>query len=531
MNKKTFGNIMWKKYLKRTGIAFSLILITSSVLVSCSTIKRPNVPSASSHYQINNVNVVDVITKSIHSNTTVEVKNGVIISVASHTNSLEKQSQNIEHIDGTGKYLIPGLWDNHSTVLSFSPEVDFPLYIANGVTSIRSNFSCANENEVSIYACMKDKSAWQTAIESEQLVGPNIHGWGTFAINGKNKQHPDLPKFHGANTPEKVNKVVEHYANYPENHQPHFLKTYNWIPHDSYLALTEYALENGFEIAGHLPRAVSIEEAVDAGQRSFAHARLFVYNCSKMVDRMRLLSGKNSVRKYTELELYPLLLENFDEQSCHEKYKYMADNNVYLNPTLMTRRNDYYGVAGMFEKMQGLDYAHYIMFSEWEEDIGKHGKNISEEQITLFKDFYELTASTVVQAHKAGVNILAGSDSWSEYNVPGFSLHEELQAMNDAGIDNFGVLEAATINGAKYFGIADTLGSINIGKQAEMILLNANPIDDIKNAQKIAMVFKGNQVFKQEKIAEMKADVKDIADSHMFTAKLVLRFLQNPTSF
>jgi len=515
------------------GFLLSFTIITFSVLfVSCSTIERPATAPSITHYQIVNVNVVDVINKVIKYNARVEVKQGRIVEVSTQDELIvTKQQATIKTIDGKGKYLIPGLWDNHSTLLTFAPEVDFPLYIANGVTSVRSNLSCPNEDEVSIYACMADKAKWKQAVEAETLVGPSIQGWGTFPINGKRKQHPDLPAFHGATTVEQTKKVVDHYALYPESERPFFLKTYNWLPKESHSALTQYAQEKGFEISGHLPRAMTIEEAVEAGQRSIAHARLFVYNCSYISDELRLAKGKDSKRKLPLTELYPLLVNNFDGQACQKKYEYMAKNDVFINPTLMTRRNDYYGVAGLFNKMQGLDYAHYIFFSEWEEDIAKHGDNLSDTDIKAFKDFYELTAKTIAQAQKAGVKILAGTDSWSEYNVPGFSLHEELQTLSDAGIDNFSVLQAASINGAEYFNISDQLGSINVGKQADMVLLDANPIDDIKNAQKIAMVFKGNQLYDLSKINELKSGVKGIAESHLFTGKIILQLLQNPTGF
>lgn len=529
--------------LKRTLILFGFIGC-SLFFISCSNIDRPEVSPQIDHYQITHVNVVDVVKKAINYDVNVEVKQGVIVAITHKdkmegnspfllTTSLEKKTSvekttKIKKIMGKGKYLIPGLWDNHSSLMYFAPEVDYPLYIANGVTSIRSNLSCPNEEEVSFYACMKEKSSWKKSVEDNKLVGPSLRGWGTFPVNGyKRKQHPDLPKFSGGVTVEETKKLVDHYSGYPENERPYFIKVYNWLSKESFLSLSKYANEKGFNIAGHKPRAVSIKEAVDGGQRSFAHARLFLYDCTSKVSEVR--SGKHRKAKLTEF--YPWLMANFDESTCQKKYQYMADNNVYLNPTLMTRRNDYYGVAGYYNKMQGLEYAHYLFAGEWEEDLAKHGENLSQEEIDIFKDFYHLTAKTVADAQKAGVKILAGSDSWSEYNVPGFSLHEEMQALSDAGIDNFSVLQAASINGAEYFNISDKTGSIDIGKQADMVLLDANPINDIKNAQQISVVFKGKQIYQQATLNELKSGVQDIANSHLFTAQLVMRMLQNPSGF
>jgi hypothetical protein len=410
MNNESSGMTMLK-YLS----LFLVLIMLSLLVVSCSTIKRPEVAPDISHYQITNVNVVDVINKIIRYNSRVEVKQGRIVAVVAQS-EMPYQQHNIKTIDGKDKFLIPGLWDNHSTLLSFSTQVDYPLYIANGVTSIRSNLSCPNEDEVSVYACMKDKAKWKEAVATDELLGPNLHGWGTYPINGNGRQHPDLPDFHNGSTVEQVKKLVEHYAAYPADQRPFFIKTYNWIPEVSYLALSQYAKEKGFELAGHMPRSMQLKDVIDAGQRSIAHARLFIFDCSFKADELR--AGKH--RKTKLKVLYPWLIKNFDEQACQQKYQYMASKGVFLNPTLMTRRNDYYGVAGLYHKMQGLDYAHYLFTREWEEDIAKHGDNLSDDTINAFRDFYHLTAKTIVQAHKAGVKVLAGTDSWSEYNVPGF---------------------------------------------------------------------------------------------------------------
>lgn len=513
------GQTMWIRLIYCFTFISSFLFL-SAALISCTTLPKPNTAAKTNSYQVVNVNLIDVINKTVHPNTTVIVKNGVISDIYSsdkNTNSTHHLTD-IRTIDGAGKYLIPGLWDNHSTLLSFSAEVDFPLYIANGITSIRSNLSCPNEKENSLYACMSQKAKWQQEITAGKLLGPSLQGWGTFPINGKSKIHPDLPNFHAGRTIENAQLAVEHYANYPHDDRPYFLKTYNWIPKEAYFALNKYAQENGFEISGHLPREVTIEEAIEAGQRSIAHARLFTYNCSNIADEFRI-RGK----KLPPLTLlYPKLIKSFDAELCQQKYQHMAKHEIFINPTLMTRRNDYYGVAGMFDKMQGLEYAHYLIALEWEEDIGVHGEDLSAQDIKAFKDLYQLTASTIAQAQKAGVTILAGSDSWSEYNVPGFSLHEELQAMSEAGIDNYSILQAATINGAKYFRKEKTIGSIDIGKQADLVLLSANPVTDIKNTQAVDTVFKGSQVYEKSALDKMKADVKELANSHLLAAKIVL---------
>ncbi|GLR71971.1 hypothetical protein [Agaribacter marinus] len=134
---------------------FSLILLLTLLAAligvsSCSQLKRPPVPPIIPHYVISNVNVIDVINERVDAAQYVEVIDGKITNIS----AIPINAEGLEHIDGSGKYLLPGLWDNHSTLLKFSPSLDYPLYVANGVTSIRSNLSCPNEEKASLYACM-----------------------------------------------------------------------------------------------------------------------------------------------------------------------------------------------------------------------------------------------------------------------------------------------------------------------------------------------------------------------------------------
>lgn len=507
------------------GLLVFFILGMTAFLFFTEDMIAPEVGEIKSDYQIHNVNVVDVVNSQVLSNQRVVVKSGVIVDIRSE--SVSKTEAGIGAIDGTGKYLIPGFWDNHSTLLKTSPFIDFPLYIANGVTSLRSNLSCPNEDKASLYACMRDKADWKQKISQREMLGPAILGWGTFPLNGDNKRHPDSPPFHGAGTKANAEELVDFYSRFPKSHQPYFLKTYNWLPPEAYKALANQAKTRGFELAGHKPRQVSIVEAVEHGQRSFAHARLFLYECSRIADKIKA----KKVQTKRLLDFYRQLIEHYDPQKCEAIYQKLADNDAYLNPTLMTRRNDYLAVAGLSDKILGIEYAHYLIKLEWLEDIGALGKDLSREDVEIFKKLYELSASTIANAHHAGVTILAGSDSWSEYNVPGFSLHEEMAAMYDAGMDSFSVLRAATINGAKYFGVDEQIGSIDIGKRADMVLLYKNPVVDIKNTLSIDSVFQGERVYSSDKLRALKKSVKELANSERVTAKLLGLWLQNPRGF
>ncbi len=151
-----------------------LLFLNVKLLNGCSSPNSFVNPIPTQHYQIRNVNIIDVINKKIKRNQRVEVENGVIVSIEAESKVQNKAMAT--SIDGSGQFLIPGLWDNHSTLTVLAPEFELPLYIANGVTSIRSNLSCPNESETSLYACHQDKALWQQKITKNQILGPNIQG-------------------------------------------------------------------------------------------------------------------------------------------------------------------------------------------------------------------------------------------------------------------------------------------------------------------------------------------------------------------
>ncbi len=154
-----------------------------------------------------------------------------------------------------------------------------------------------------------------------------------------------------------------------------------------------------------------------------------------------------------------------------------------------------------------------------------------QQDIEVFKAFYEKAAYTIGKAYQSGALILAGTDTYDTYVIPGFSIHEELHELYKAGIDTYGVLQAATINNAVYFGIDDKIGSISLGKVADMVLLNANPLVDIRASSDINMVFQGDYVYDSKQIYELKRHSKQVSLSHAFTLKVVWSFLRNPKGF
>ncbi|WP_188150519.1 amidohydrolase family protein [Teredinibacter waterburyi] len=516
-----------KKIMCSLGLLLTIATIVSSTLIfsGCNYTKKLSPQNSKNHYIVAGVNLIDVVNQKIIPKQSIEVKQGKIVRIFQH----DKKSlvaNNVHTINAKGKYLLPGLWDMHTVTSMLSPELDYPLYIANGVTSIRSIIACPNENKTSLYPCFQHKQQWNQEVLKQEMVGPIIRGSGTFPVNGEDHSHPDSPDFHATKTSEDVQKLVNYYANINEGMRPFFIKSYNWIQPEAYFEMASEAKKQGIEIGGHMPRKVGLMKAIDAGQRSFAHARLFLFDCSKYAAELR--EGKHWDKPLADL--YRLLIDSFDEKNCAEKYRYLAEHDVYLSPTLLTRRNDYLAVAEQESDVEGLEYTHYIIRLAWSEDIaGLTDRGRSDAPI--FKEFYELAAKTIVDAHRHGVKVMVGTDANDVYVVPGFSLHEEMKALNNAGMSAFDILTAATLVPAQYFKMDKHLGSIEEGKDAEFILLHDNPVSNIAHAKNINMVFQGETIYDEKEIDELKSHVKESSGSHRILFYVLSMWLKNPAGF
>ena len=512
--------------IKSIALAGLLMMALILGVSACSYYRDIPTPKPIDHYVIEHVTVIDVVNQTLLPDRQVEVKAGKIIGLDPASPQADGVKPGIHTIDGRGKYLMPGLWDMHTVLTRLSPELDYPLFIAYGVTSIRSNLTCPNESQVSLYPCFTHKQQWNESVERGQFIGPTIRGSGTFPVNGTAHRHPDTPLWHGTGTVEEARQLVDHYASMPATQRPFFIKNYNWVEPGPYHALVKAARERGLEVGGHMPRKVGLEAAVKAGQRSFAHARLFMFDCSTRAAELR--GGQHWDLPLADL--YQLLMDTHDPALCAQRYQLLAQQGVYLSPTLLTRRNDYLGLSNELEARPGSQYGHYLFAAEWQEDITGLSQNPMADA-PVFKAFYHAAAKTIVNAHSAGVKVMVGTDANDNFVLPGIALHEEILALNRAGMSAFDVLTAATLTPAKYFRQAENLGSITLGKSADLLLLNANPLEDINHTQAIHMVFKGSIHYNREVIEALKNRAKKRAKSHWPTLKLLFWWAQNPGGF
>jgi cytosine/adenosine deaminase-related metal-dependent hydrolase len=506
-----------KVLLKRTLVLLAVLAVLGACALTAGVLwpeELPAAPPAADLLVIENVSVVDAETGTLRPGMTVEVENGRIRRLAPAAGAGPSGLV----IDGSGKFLIPGLWDMHVHLASkLSPHLHLPLVVAHGVTAVRDMADCENPFD-RFLACLEDKRSWNEAVGRGELVGPRIMGVASFIVHGPSRRDEEFPSFF---TPINENEARE-LARYAKGRGFDFLKVYDSIPRDVYLALLAEAKVQSLEVVGHRPRAVSAMEASEAGQRSLEHARLFLEECYPGAEKLR-----SEDRRYETADRRAMVDEH-EASQCDELFAAMRDNGTWLVPTHVTRKMDAFADDRGYRDDPRLRYIHPFQRMVWSKDAdGMVADDPSPEGRKAYMDFYEKGLELTGAAHRAGVPVLAGTDANDTYAFPGSGLHDELEELVKAGLTPSEALVAATVSPARYFGVEDEYGSIAEGKAADMVLLRENPLTDIRNTRSIEAVVLGGRLYGREDLDALLTGVEASVESLTLGAKLLWAFVWN----
>lgn len=461
------------KLLKYFGYLVLLIALFILGLFLYPIPKSLQQKSSSDNYIISNVNIVDVKRDSIIANQSIIIENNRIIRIAS-SDSITNHSH-YKTIDGSNKYAIPGLWDMHSHLaIQVAPQVVMPLHIANGVTNIRDMQGIVRINE--------ERKLWREQIELGNLLGPRIIGFADEIV-GDNYDERD------------VIKVVNRSAKDSRT----FIKIYSNILSDRYFKLAKEAKKRGVDFAGHYPLALNPLDASNSGQRSFEHAHLFIDYSHPKAERQRAYRKSLIVDDVADESLkvsYEERMADFDEAKFYELVDVMVENKTYFCPTHITKQYEASVHKESYLEDDKLKYIPSMIYNIWKGDIAGTKKR-NQKTVT---NFYEKGLELTGLAHKKGLNILAGTDSYDPYSFPGFSLHNELQELVKAGLSPAEALATATINPAEYFSVSNDYGTLEKGKIADIVLLHKNPLDKIENTTSIATLVFNGQVYERHEL-------------------------------
>lgn len=495
---------MKRKTVKRVGKYLGVLLVLTTV-ISCLGVKRqiqfhsgaltelvdaerfnPE-PGA---LAIVNVRVLSPDCESLSEPQTVLMKEGLFVAIGPD----EEIPNEFQVIDGSGKFLIPGLIDAH-THLRRSKN-DLLLYLANGVTSI------ANMNSLpeGTYLEWKQEAA-------EGALSPRMY----IAAGGMSTRkgfYPWIQTFFGTrlyNTPEKARRAVRKFKEQGYD----AIKSYA-PSKEVYYAIMEEAKVQKIPVTGHVPYEVGIEGLYTSGQSGVAHVEELSKNSFVDFGGMREVFYDN-IDAYMAFvagraDSIALRLKEADITVCSTSGYYTGilhqdlDLETYLNGIQLEYANP--GVV------EGSRFRRGWLPGENKFEDTSNTDTDGKERARLYWGTYIKSIDVLTRAlDRNGVKLVTGSDSNGYCTVPGFSFHEQLWSLDRIGLEPSTIYRMATVNASEWMG--HNTGIIQVGKLADAVLLNANPLEDVRNAEKIEAVFTQGKYLDRKRLDEMLRAVKD----------------------
>ena len=445
------------------------------------------------------VNVVDVERGVILADMRVEVRNGRITFVGKEDRRLGRPTPDLL-INGSGKYLIPGLWDMHiHSAYPLFPALMGPQYVANGVTGVREMFG-----DLAVVR------QWRATSAGADTIWPRIVAAGHI-MDG---QPPIWPTSVVAVTEADGRRLVDSLKAAGAD----FIKVYSLLPRAAYLGVAARAKEVGIPFAGHVSYSMTVAEASDAGQKSIEHMDGIIRACSSRDAEFRPLVrdivekgyGFDSVIVAGRLQ-GGALLESQNPAACAALAARLRKNGTWLSPTLTVL----HGMAWADDTAQlsdpRLQYLPKFLTAGWNPKTDFRLKTVTPEGWARRKREFHRNRELVLFMHRAGVPIIAGTDMLNPWVFPGWSLHDELAHYVDAGLTTAEALRTATVNPARYLGKSDSTGTIARGKWADLVLLEANPLADIRNTTRIHSVIADGRLVTPERREQMLARAREMA--------------------
>jgi imidazolonepropionase-like amidohydrolase len=462
---------------------------------------------------IKHVTLIDATGKPAQADMTVIVS-GDRIQAIGKTGRL-KIPANAEVMDASGKYLIPGLWDSHiHLTIAAGQDVTrglfAPMLVAYGVTTVREM-----------------GGDWQRVrqlrqeIDEGKVISPRIFAPGPF-VDGP--QPPDVNFLPVANDVEARQAVHKLKADGVD-----FIKVQANLSLDLWRAVTDEARLVSIPVAGHIPEAISAFEVAASNQRSIEHvspvlpgdAGIMLACSGKEAElRAELLAlkvateDKNADRRQLrqrQRELQRQMATTYDAKKCARLFSLLVKNRIHVVPTQIWSTQFAPLSAEDLPNDETLRLAPASMRARWDKRRGDVIKASSPEDFAFRRMLADKSRDLVAAMVRARVPLLAGTDSVDGYVLPGASLHEELELLVKSGMTPMAALQSATRDAAKFMGRSDSLGTIERGKTADLVLLDADPLQSIANTRKIHAVVLGGKLISNAQRQQMLAKLESFA--------------------
>ena len=443
----------------------SLLAVTALLAFGslCRNAPEKDVPSL---LVITHATIVDTLDGALHTDMTVIIRDDRIASIEK---SSPKRWSNATVFDAHGKFLIPGLWDMQ-VHLSWTTASALPALVANGITNVRD-----------MGGRLEEIDEWRSKISAGLLVGPEIIRVGPM-LNGKSFNRYQMV----TGLPDETRGVVRTLKFIGVDG----LEIERRVERDSYFALINEAKTQGLPVGGHIPITVKPEEASDAGQATIEHIET-------------LFEGTFSAGLKDE-ELPDAIDRFLSSGAADAMFARFSKNHTAFTPDIAM-----YGwsINALDPSVPSDPRSRFVALSARNEFKAQH---ISPEELNTLKRTFPQLVKVVGRMNHDGVIVLAGTDIAGP-RIPGFSLHDELSMLVTAGLTPLQALQAATLNPATVLHKTSEFGSIRSGLIANLVMLDANPLENIDNTKRISEVVLKGRLFRRRDLDLLLKKTEELA--------------------
>jgi imidazolonepropionase-like amidohydrolase len=405
-------------------------------------------------------------------------------------------------VDGAGRFVVPGYLDMHSHAMlaAGKPVTYWPLLVANGVTGVREMGGSAELIRFA-HAINADSAAGKLdapeilAIPGDILAGPMTPEQGAQRVRQQKAMGADFIKIASGN-------------------------------HDGTMAVLGEARAQGLTVSGHLPVAVGATEAADAGWRAIEHLGSglgIALDCSDAEAKVRgaMLRGEGApppppaamplaivspmLFRALDAPFYQQVMDGYSEAKCAALARRFAERDTWQVPTLIRLRTAAYSASQQYRADPALAYVDKDTRALWEQLARQYAAGVPPSAAATFERYYGLQQKIVALMARNGVRMMAGSDVGGIWVLPGVGLHQEFHELAAAGLSPLQILQMATLNGAAFLHREASMGTVAAGRNADLVLLDANPLANAANLSRISAVVLKGRYFDREALDAMKA--------------------------
>ena len=466
---------MLRRILLSIASLLGLLLFSAAVLILSPMPDPPGPTDSHPRIVLDHIHIIDTQSGQVQRDRAIWINQGRIEQI---TAADVTAAEGYHYVSGNGHYVVPGLWDNHSHSLKLTPQLHHPLYLAHGVTYLRDMSGCMTGAD-SLLACVADRQRWTQQAQSGERSSPLYPQQSSFAINGGAEVPADFPVFLRLQNAADAIALVRHY----QAHGVDTLKTYEMLSPQQYQWLSQAAASAGMRLAGHQPWRVTLADLIQARQHSVEHGRLFLFECSAVAMQLKQQRMRAGL---INSDVWRQILQSQDPALCQQKMAAMAKARVWWSPTLLTLQLGARAADPAFRQDPRLAQVPWLLRKLWQADAdGMQSRDLDQQDRPVHADLLVLAQQQLRQAVALGVPILAGTDTPDSFVFAGSGLIDELELYTKAGLTPLQALQSATLGPAQYAGAAAHAGTVEVGKDANLLLIADNPLQQIQALRQV----------------------------------------------